>query len=78
MKSEEIKRGDSVKIINLKDVPASWRKEGELYIGKKLTVRRIKESGGLLFNECCLGYSDFTDVERGLMPHRVKKIKSKK
>lgn len=74
MKSDKIKVGSKVKIIDLSDSYESWVEEGDLKIGKKLTVRKIKGSGGLLFEECCMGYN-IEGKERGLMPWRVKLIK---
>lgn len=74
---QEIKRGDKVKITDIKDIYPSWKEEGNLKHGQILTVRHVKQSGGLLFEECCLGYNMFGQ-ERGLMPKRVTLIKKYK
>ena len=75
--ARKIKAGDTVKITDLKGMFPSWIKKGKLRKGKILVVRRVKESGGLLFEGCDIGFNLF-GVECGLLPHRVTLVKRKK
>ena len=44
---------------------------------KTLTIRRVKPSGGILFNELTIGYNMFGE-EQGILPERLLKVKSRK
>jgi hypothetical protein len=67
----KMKIGEKVKVINLSDCPervTSKIKEGDI-----LTIRYIKNTGGLLFEGIFFG-NNIEGYEQGLTPNRVESL----
>ncbi len=72
-----MKRGDKVIITDYSDIPADVVRK--LKKRKFWVIRRVKPSGGILFEDIEIGWQgeEFGGHEQGLMPRRLKKYKAK-